>query len=498
MTPRTGSGQGHHPHEDRRAHVRRRAVAVLGSALLVTSSISIPPASAHYVQPPGEEEAAAAVVQVQVSYQYAVNLPGDGSDARPYEASVAGPRGTGAVVNPSGAVLTGRLTGMPGRGEQQALTAVNQAFRARHGLRWSEVQLTRRQRVSDEKINAQLQSCYANLDSCAVFQRRSRTVVFNTKPARRLEGRYSEINDGLAIVNTRFDRARTPTVGVSTAAPQPGGQYRAVGWGPERLLPAVAMTFENGAFREADLQKVGATFGNGGDGVVVVDSGSKGDVVAVVVRGEDGTPTTVSPLKPLQLGGVDVDRGALHPVVDQALGYFQGQHYTHALPLIQQVTRLIPDQGLLDKLRIAEEKAGGPEDKSSDSSPSMAGEDARSSSLWAVIAVAVGLVAVASAVAVLWSRGRRQRLGEGERADDDDFDLDELIDEGPAPQGHGDHDYAARRPVERVPSEHAEHLQPGAGAGPAPASQAESYCPQCGVSLLAVDRFCYHCGSPAR
>jgi hypothetical protein len=387
---------------------------------------------------------------------------------------------------------------MPARGKQQELIAVNLAFRSRYKLSWTEAQLAKQQRVDDEGINAGLQACYANLERCVVFKRRSRTVVFNTEPARRLEGRYSEINDGLAILSTRFDRARTPTVGVSTAPVQPGGEYRAVGWGEDRLLEALPMPIENGAFRDSDLQKLSETFANGGDGVVIVDSRSKGEMVAVVVRGEDGKPTTVSPLKALQFGGVGVDRGPLHPVVDQALGYFKGQHYTHALPLIQQVTQLIPDRGLLGKLAVAQAKMGGPEDKSSDTSPSMTTEDAGSSS-WTIVAAVVALAALATAVAILWARGRRQRLVHAQRdADDDDFDLDELIDDDPPRVGSRSDEHTLQPAGGPVPAQHAEQLQPGTAAGTAPDRQAESFCPQCGVTMLAGDRFCYHCGTPAR
>jgi len=476
--------------------MQRRAVA-LGIALLITNLAISTPASAHYVQPPGEEEAAAAVVQVQVSYNYAVDLPGKGGEAGLFAATVAGPRGTGAVVSSSGAVLTGRSTAMPDRGEQQELVAVNQAFSTRYRLSWSEAQLAQRQRVTDEKVNSGLQACYANLTRCASFQRRTRTVVFNTKPARNLEGRYSEINDGLAIVSTRFDRARTPTVGISAAAPQPGGEYRALGWGRNRLLPPLAVTFENGAFRNSDLQKVAATFGNGGDGVVIVDTASKGDVVAVVVPGEDGKPTAVSPLKPLQFGGVDIDRGPLHPLVDQALGYFQGQHYAHALPLIQQVTRLIPDQGLLGKLQIARAKADGPEDKSMTASTPLASKESGSS--WATAAALAAFAALAVAVAILWRRRRRGQLLDAEPdAEVDDFELDELIDEDSPMSRSGNDDPASQRTTGRLPSQQGQQLEAGPATATATTSQAESYCPQCGVTMQPGDRFCYHCGTPAR
>jgi len=114
-----GAERGHQRRRGPCGTMQRRAVA-LGIALLITNLAISTPASAHYVQPPGEEEAAAAVVQVQVSYNYAVDLPGKGGEAGLFAATVAGPRGTGAVVSSSGAVLTGRSTAMPDRGEQRA------------------------------------------------------------------------------------------------------------------------------------------------------------------------------------------------------------------------------------------------------------------------------------------------------------------------------------------------------------------------------------------
>jgi hypothetical protein len=472
---------------------------MLTGAVLVTTSVGVGPASAHYVPPPGEDEAAPAVVQVQVDYNYAVFLAGKAGERERFAAVVPGPRGTGAVVNSSGGVLTGAATGSPGRTQREEIIAINQAFRDRYGQSWTDAQLAGRQRLADREANRALQACYARTTSCAAFEGRTRTVVFNTEPVRRLNARYVPLGTGLGLLSTQFDRARTPTVGVAAAAPDAGGEYRALGWGQDALLPSQPVTFENGAFRAVDLQKVGSTFANGGDGVVIVDNKSRGTVVAVVIRGADGKPSTVEPFNTLQFANVGTDRGPLHPSIDQALGYFQGQHYAHAVPLLQQVTTLLPDRGLLAKQAIAQKEKGGPKDKSEVASEM--GTQAVRSFPWSTLAAVVGVVLLGAALALLWWRRRRrgQPPDDGQFDEDDNEDLDELIEEQPV-AGEPQPDHAAGA-LDRAGGGTMEHgdQQPSMVSSPVEAAdQASGYCAQCGVGMLAGDRFCYHCGTPAR
>jgi hypothetical protein len=439
------------------------------------------------------------VVQVQVNYNYAVFLPGKAGGQERFAAVVPGPRGTGAVVNSSGNVLTGGATGSPGRTQREEIIAINQAFRDRYAQSWSNAQLADRHRLTDREANRALQACYARTTRCAAFEGRSRTVVFNTNPVRQLNARYVPLEKGLGLLSTQFDRARTPTVGVSAAEPQAGGEYRALGWGQDALLPSQPLTFENGAFRAADLQKVGSTFANGGDGVVIVDNKSRGTVVAVVIRGADEKPSAVAPFTTLQFANVGTDRGPLHPSIDQALGYFQGQHYAHALPLIQQVTNLLPDRGLRAKLAVAQKEKGGPNDKSEVASEM--GTPAARSFSWPMLAAAGGVVLLGAALAIVWWRSRRrgQPADDGQLDEDDNEDLDELIEEQPV-TGEPQPERAAVGLDRAVGGtmEHGDQQPSMVSKSVELADGATGYCAQCGVGMLAGDRFCYHCGTPAR
>ena len=441
-----------------------------------------------------------------------MTLPGDAGKRRPYPAEVQGPRGTGAVVNSAGDVLTGKGTALATRTEREKITAINQAFRARHSLPWTDAQLGQRQRVRDADLNGGLQRCYANPDVCAIFKGRARTVVFNTDPERRVTSRYTEINDNLVTLTSRSDRERTPTVGISPSPSQAGGTYVAVGWGNAgSMLPPLKVAFENGGLRAADLQKVATTFANGGDGVVIVDSESKGNVVAVVRQGADGTLAAVNPMGPLQFAGVGADRGPLHPSIDEAIGYFWGKHYTHSLPLLEGVVKLIPDRGLQRMVAEAKAKAGGPEDKSDDPSGSMT-PPATNRLSWPVLAVIIAAV-VAAAAGLLWLRRRRQgrsaatsevpaspaEVWDDEGDSDQEFeDLmeDQSMSVGSEPADRGSEHSDAGFRVER-----AGQLHPMAATtvkSPAAGQPSGTYCSQCGVGLTAGDRFCYHCGNPAR
>jgi hypothetical protein len=101
------------------------------------------------------------VVQVQVAYNYAVFLPGQAGGREPFAAVVPGPRGTGAVVNSSGNVLTGAATASPGRTQREEIIAINQAFRHRYAQSWTDAQLAARHRLADREADRALHACYA-------------------------------------------------------------------------------------------------------------------------------------------------------------------------------------------------------------------------------------------------------------------------------------------------------------------------------------------------
>ena len=488
----------------------RRAAAVLAAVVLLVAA-GVRPASAHYVQPPGELEAAAAVVLVDIVSNYAVTLPGDAGLRKPYPARVQGPRGTGAVVNSAGAVLTGKGTALHARTQQEEIAAINQAFRARHSLPWTDAQLAQRQRVRDADINGALQKCYARPGTCANFKGRTRSVVFNTDPERRLNSRYVEINENLSVLNIRFDRDRTPTVGISATPPQADGLYKAMGWDEEgSMLPPLSVTFAGDGLKGDDLQKVAATFANGGDGVVIVDSKSKGNVIAVVRKGADGQLAVVDPMGPLQFAGIGSDRGPLHPSIDEAIGYFNGKHYTHSLPLLEEVVKLIPDRGLLRMVAEANEKAGSPEDRSNDPSESMS-PPVTNRLTWTLVAAAIAVVGAAAVAALLLLRRRRRSTAASvvpasptEEWDDDgdsNQEFEDLMEGESVSIGSEADDRAHEHAAGDFRMEPAGQLHPMAattvksiGAG----QPSGTYCSQCGVGLTAGDRFCYHCGNPAR
>jgi hypothetical protein len=489
-----------------RAQLLRRGASVLTTALLLAAA-AMSPARAHYVQPPGDLEAAAAVVQVEIVFNYAVSLPGDAGERKPYVARVPGPRGTGAVVNSAGTVLTGHATVFTEPSEREVIVAINEAFRARHSLPWKDEQLSRRQELGSADTNAALQKCYARPASCADFRGRIRTVIFNTEPTRRLNSRPFLINDDLAVLTTPSDRNRTPTVGISATAPQDEVAYKAMGWSDAgAMLAPLEVRFEGGRLRTADLDKVASTFANGGDGVVVVDPRSKGNVVSTLRRGSDGELASVAPMGPLQFGGVGVDRGPLHPSIDEAIGYFWGRHYTHALPLLEGVVKLVPDRGLLQMIATAKAKRNTLEDKSNDPAASMTPD--AGGLPWPLLAMIFAVLVVVSVGALTWSRRRRQRRAVESDASagwdqdaDDDLELEELMEDQSVSTGseqyhalEGDHPDGAR-------AERAEPLQPMAATtvkAPGAARPSGAYCSQCGVGLTAGDRFCYHCGNPAR
>ncbi len=387
------------------ASVGRRCASWAASSLVALALIGIWPAHAEDIPPGGEEVAKPAVVSVETAFAFDVVVTGRNGKARIYNARVAGPRGTGVVINSSGAVLTGQDTAFPQPGRQQEITAINRAFRSAFTLPWTEGQLGRELSFGDPALNGELQRCYRQPDLCLQFAGPVRSVVYNTEPVRRLDGPGIKIGDDLALVSTPVNLAPTPTAAVAAGPPHDDGSYMALGWTDQDGQVAIPVTLEKAQPIPADLRKIEATFANQGDGAVIVDRQDDGTVVTVVRRNRDGILTGVAPDRPLVSSNTNRDLGPLHQRIRDAVREFQAHRFANAVPLLEEVTRVLPDRGLrrmLETARLGQNKPGD----TSTAAAEPAASPPRPSRRWLILAAGIAISAAIVAGTIVGLRKR--------------------------------------------------------------------------------------------
>lgn len=500
----------------RRPPILRRSVALLSATMLFVVMGTLT-ASSHYLQPPGDKEAAPAVVQVQIRFNFTATLQGSGrAGLETYELSVPGPTSTGAIFNPGGAVITTRAALFPAEAQAQ-ITAANTAFSRYHSLRWQLPKLRQKQRVRDADMNRMLQQCYlpSGGQQCRLrFNGRSRRAIPNTDPSRSLPAKGQvPVGDGLAVLSTNSARDRTPTVGIG-APIKADAPYVALGYDTSGKLSRVRGSLEGGSLRPAQATEISTRFSNSGEGAVLVDPDSKGTVIAVLTASDPQELSLSAPKAPIENAGYRIERGVLDGRIDQALGYFTGQHYTHALPLLESVTKILRDRELLADLATAKKLSGTPADKSEQST--MTSESSsRGISRQSLLLILAGLGALALALVVVLVVRRRRDGISGSRFDGDETSQQRVGAEADRFPPDGEEVTVADPQAER--SAAVGTARAGTLASPKQPSTASSsggteviqtgvvnrdgadqYCSNCGVSLVAGDRFCYHCGTPVR
>jgi len=508
--PRSGA-RAHSKHLVMTASGRRglrRWTATSAAALLVLVGHA-PAAQAHYVEPPSDWNAAPAVVQIETTYSFIVSLSDPKLGLRPYRVEVAGPRGTGAIFDPSGAVITTRGAVLPDE-KPARIEGVNRGFDAARPPGWiTPPDMTKRQTVKDPQTNRQLQACYAAGSGCITFLGRHRTVVLNTVPATRVAcNGYKEIGDGLVILPAKESRPdATPTVGIANASETPpNSPFVALGYNKALKLTRFTSKLVDGKLTDADSAQIRKTFVSDGSGVALVGPQGKGPAIGVVVPTEDGM-RLVAPQAGINGAGYRPIRGALHQRIDSAIGFYNGKHYAHSVPVLEKVIETLPDAELQKMLTDARAKEGKPGDisltDSMDPNPATAQDNGVP---WAWIGVG-GLLLVGAAVAAALVVRQRRANAQGETHYDDDFD---------DPDDYDDDDAYSSATAQEAPDSHSGAV-PGSGSAmtlpvgrtdpgvavaeadrPAEDQQSVRYCTNCGAALAAGDRFCFNCGTSAR
>ncbi len=492
-----------------------RAASAVMCGILAFSLMTAPSANAHYVPPRGDDEAAPALVQVSIAFRFTVILRAKrGAGFKRYREFVAGPPGTGVVINPAGQILTTHATAFPDAANARDV-AINTAFRTHYRTNWASSQLGKKQTVSNARINRELQQCYRLDSPCVISWGRVRKFGFNTEQAKpaTVGGRY-DVSERLTILTATPSPDSKPTVLLGGAIPL-DRSYVALGYDQNSQLVRTEGVLRNGALSPEDQKIISTKYRNGGDSAVLVDRESKGTVIAVVRRMPTKRLELVSGAAPVANAGIRNERGPLDDKIDQALGYFAGEHYTHAVPLLESVTQAQPDRELLAKLETARKLKGTPEDMSeADSIEQSANQP--NSTLVALLAVGLAVIAAVVIAVVVHRRRRQEPSGNRPSSDrDDEVDDDmfedqefeddigiagfehaeaELLDPNGVSVSFGDEVRAAELRGAATKGSGATII----GTKHQQQERADHYCPQCGAGLFAGDRFCYHCGTPSR
>lgn len=212
----------------------------------------------------------------------------------------------------------------------------------------------------------------------------------------------------------------------------------------------------------------------------------------------------------LREAGAQPARGELDTIFAQAMEYYWARHYSAALPLYQKVVNL-QDGHLLAKkyLRLAQQKAGGPDDVPLPAS-SAGSADSRGPAFWALVALGV-LVVVALVLLALAHRRRRAAPRSAfpaiaPYADSDsrpEADLpDDLRHDGELLED----DAAMRAPVDtrvgptlamdasEVPNNSHAAVRTDVMVQDQQQVPTRGFCPYCGTRLAPEARFCSGCG----
>ncbi|HLZ39291.1 MAG TPA: hypothetical protein VKP64_16445, partial [Mycobacteriales bacterium] len=358
-------------------HVRVRTIlGVLGTlTMAVALGLFIP--TAALAHPPGAHErevlAQPAVVFIETAAQADIVLHDGGLTRATYDVPVLA-SGSGALVNRSGTVVTAAPVVAPDL-TRAKVYAVNRLFARQYGAPSGDPFM--RHRLSDPRLDQKLQGCYRPerlTSDCAVFVRpRIRVFPFLATPGPALgaellrAGRRPTDPAVLAVSGVNMPTvALAPTLKGATAVstlgfaapPRARGNPASI---DQHLAPAGSTKLA-----AADLAALRKGLPNAA-GAVVIGSGS-GAAVGLIGAAPGQTPTIVpvdAVRQTLQSLGIQPARSAVDTDFASAHSFFAGNHYSHAVPRLQEVLRLYPGHALAAReLQIALEKKGTAADRS--------------------------------------------------------------------------------------------------------------------------------------
>jgi Trypsin-like peptidase domain/zinc-ribbon domain len=260
----------------------------------------------------------------------------------------------------------------------------------------------------------------------------------------------------------------------------------------ETDMPTISPGSSGSAVITADGKVVGMVSYSGVD--------QRGDRAQVYLQTADNIRSVLREV------GVQPTRGELDATFARAMENYWAKHYSAALPLFQKVEDLQEGHILAKKyLRLAQAKAGSPEDIPLPSSSS-GGSEGRGLLFWALVALGV-LIVIALVLLALGGRRRRRTTpgrayapipaNGGPRTDVDPWDT---VEHEASAFGHDTPEHApvagptpamdaGAVPSNSQPSHRREAVMVRDQEAPA-----RGFCPYCGTRLVPEARFCSGCG----
>jgi S1-C subfamily serine protease len=523
-------------HVLRHRRPRRRATALLAGLVAALLAASMSPARAEAPTPTAKALTLAApgVVQVLVRAKVSVRLHRSVRsqvDLGPYTYSTrALTGGSGMVVAPDWVVTASHVVDFDEQVKDVArVYAANRLFLQLLRLDTSngappDKQLYGEQRFGDPFVDSLLQQCY-NEDLCKFDVRPDVSVIAPVQvggarpkrlPAQVRANTHFDGGDVAALQLIDADPLATVPLATTAGDLQPGQSIVAMGYPAShtKILPNgttepsssfghVSNVTSDGSTQviEVDIRAESGASG----GPAIDDQGKVVGMVSYTGLDETGGRTqlylqTADNIRSvLREAGVQPTRAELDTAFAEAMEYYWAGHYSAALPQFQKVLDLQDGHILARKyLRLAQAKAGGPEDVALPSSAAAA--KGGFPMVWALVALAVLVVVALLLGALAWRRRRRAAAGLAyppASADTGRVVLEPWDDVDRQPPVL-DHDAEPAPAVD--PGEVAANSQPA----PRPAAvmvqdaepQARGFCPYCGTRLVPEARFCSGCGRP--
>ena len=432
--------------------------------------------------------------------------------------------GSAAVVAPDLIVTAGHVVEFDEDQQEEAKTyAANRLFFGtlkEHFGELSRGHSFARQHLADPAGDAQLQACYD--EQICKFQVKPEVTVLaavqvggeSTPKGLSAKVEASSAFEGGDVAALRLtDADPLPTVPMATSAVEVQGGQDVAAMGYPSSHTAIS---RNGLTQpSSSFGKVSNVLSDGSSQVIQVDMKIESGMSGGPAIGEDGKvigiisytgvdendnrtqvylQTADNIRSVLRKAGGQPTRGELDTAFATAMDLYWAGHYSAALPLFRKVDDLQDGHVMAKKfLRLAQGKAGGPEDVPlSTSAPDAS--DGRDPLFWALVALGV-LIAVALALlALLALRWRRRRAVSGPT----------YASASPNGDGRMDVDPSDTLPTPVIPVGSAPTLNDGDVPANAQASRRadavlvqerpQASCPSCGTRLDPEARFCSGCG----
>lgn len=492
------------------------------------------PASAHQHPGGSTDRVTPGAVRVESSASVVITLLDDRAQLKQVTRQYTVPLGVGSgfTVAPEGVIVT--ATGVVRPAHDPRVYAANRIVSEYFG-RDIPGDFGRHQ-VDDGDVDSRLQNCYppyGTSSTCLVQVTPAVRVFPNTNPPMNqgLPAAIAETGrtpQAPAILKVTQGSGNTlPTVPMAATIPKNVAAIDLIAYTgrPAANRPPVTQIAHfdppgSRTIKQEDRARLTALLHQGGDGGALIDD-AKSDVIAMMTADGKGrlTATPTEDIRSaLTKAGATVRRGPVDVVYETALAHYHTRHYGDAVPVLQQVLKLRPDNAVAAQhLRTAMAKRGTAQD--ADTKATRPGADNGGTVNWLWPAAGVLVVAAAAAGALFLLRrpepagsllrrfraeGPPDRPTAAAHAPSEGLRSEPVPHRTPEPSSTGGtrprrtetaprRDEPTTRDSVHAPSEAPGRPETGAAGHD---ERTERFCTSCGMRLGRGHQFCGFCGHP--